>query len=105
MERDIYEVVSSQQKMLSRLGKNQQNDTFPTQLVSDFENTVASAKKWIDNQRNVEAIYINYNNVLRDPYQESLRINHFLQGSLNINGMTSVVDENLKREGKKENLI
>lgn len=104
MERDLYEVVSSQQKMLARLGKNGQRETFPITLMQDYKNTVASTKQWIENQRNVEAIYVDYNEVLKNPYQAAFAINDFLKGVLNVHNMTTVVERNMKREGKKEQM-
>jgi predicted AlkP superfamily phosphohydrolase/phosphomutase/tetratricopeptide (TPR) repeat protein len=105
MEREISEVISSQEKMLIRLGKQERNDIFPTHLVQEYKNTLSNAKNWIENQRNIEVIYIDYNNVLKNTFNESLRINDFLNGTLNVHEMVSAVDENLKREGKKINFV
>lgn len=102
MERDIIEVVSSQQKMLGRLGKQVKDDTLPMGLVQDFNQTIAEIKSWIKNNRNVEAIFVDYNKVIEQPYQEALMVNDFLGGILNVHSMTEAVDSSMKREGAKE---
>jgi len=100
MERDLDEVVSSQQKMLNRLGKNVKQTA---NLEDIFESSVSDVKNWISEQTNIDIIYVNYANVIENPDIEIIRINEFLGGGLDEIKMKSTVDVKLRREvsGKK----
>ncbi len=100
MERDLDEVISSQQKMLNRLGKNVKQTA---NLEDIFESSVSDVKNWISEQTNIDIIYVNYANVIENPDIEIIRINEFLGGGLDEIKMKSTVDVKLRREvsGKK----
>lgn len=98
MERDVLEVVSSQQKMLSRNGKQVQTDTLPLQLVNAFKETLAEVKAWADSQANVEVIYISYTQTVEAPFLSAMLVKEFLGGILEPEAMTQAVDAKLRRE-------
>lgn len=102
MERDVLEVVSSQQKMLSRLGKKVREDSLPLSLVQSYEETLVNIKSWINSNQNVEAIFVDYNSVLEDPYEAAMKVNEFLNGALQVHPMISVVDVAMRREVLKK---
>src|SRR5262245_36031507 len=66
MRRSMQEILASQRQMLVRRGE-------PTDRVADdqmaamFEKHLAQVESWLRAQPNVETIYINYNDVLKDP--------------------------------------
>lgn len=95
MERDLDEVVTSQQKMLSRLGKKENS---PTDLGHIFDSSVRNIKEWIAEQANIDVIYVNYADVIEDPASETKRINEFLGGKLEELKMKKAVDAGLRRE-------
>lgn len=98
MERDLVEVVSSQQKMLVRNGKQQNVDTLPLHLVEAFKKSLLEVKTWAESQPNVELFFVPYNETLEAPFMAALNINDFLGGQLEPEAMTQVVDAGLRRE-------
>lgn len=100
MERDLGEVVSSQQKMLTRLGKKEKS---AVNLGNVFENSVSNVKEWIAGQTNIDVLYVNYAKVLETPDSETRRINQFLGNKLDETKMKEPVDAGLRREAAGNN--
>lgn len=96
MERDLSEVVSSQRKMLGRLGKDVADD--PT-LEGRFEDTLLSVKEWMAANQNFEVVTVNYADVIEDPSTAATRLNEFLGGHLDEPKMVAAVDRGMRREG------
>lgn len=97
MRRKIEEILASQRQMLIRRGE-------PTDAVSDermaalFQKHLREVEGWIDQQPNVEVIYISYNEVLENPVEQVKRINQFLDNRLNLENMVHVIDQTLYRQ-------
>lgn len=98
MERNILEVVASQQKMLERDGKRVRTDTLPLNLVKKYESTIDKIKKWAANQPNVEIHFTNYSEVMQSPFLQAMLVNDFFEGTLQVEKMAAVVDASLYRE-------
>ena len=98
MERDLMEVISSQQKMLSRLGKKNREDTLPYHLLEQYEATVKEAKQWLSLQKNIEILYVNYSEIIDHPLEVSMQIATFLEETLDLEAMMNAVDPSLRRE-------
>lgn len=98
MDRDIYEVVQSQQRMLKRNGKKVAEDQLPINLVNAYRQSLEHVKKWAAEEPNVEVLYLNHSDILEDPFQSALLINDFLDGGLQVEAMAGVVDNSLHRE-------
>lgn len=95
IEREMEEILSSQQKMLGRLGKKVQPDS---NLGKSFETSVRRVKEWIADQRNIDVLYVNYAEVIENPTFEANRVNDFLGGGLDETKMKKAVDAGLRRE-------
>jgi hypothetical protein len=96
MQRNMQEILTSQKKMLDRLG--QQNDTVSdSALAQKFETHLQKITKWITTQKNMDCLSVNYNKILEDPATGASEIQHFLQQPLNIENMVSAVDPSLYR--------
>lgn len=95
MEREMTEILRSQQKMLDRLGKKVELET---SLADSFESSVQNVKDWIEDQRNIDVLYVNYAEVIENPSSETERINEFLGGGLDEIKMSQAVDAGLRRE-------
>jgi len=99
MQRTMEEILASQRQMLIRRGE-------PTDAVSDeelvglFGKHLAQIQSWIDEQPNVEAIYVSYNETMESPREQAERINHFLGYGLDVDKMVAVVDQALYRQRK-----
>jgi hypothetical protein len=101
MCREMEEILASQRQMLIRRGE-------PTDSVSDEQMTQLFGKHleqiqaWIDENPNVEVIYVSYNEVLEDPVTQAERINQFLGNKLDVEQMARVVDPKLYRQRQEE---
>ncbi len=98
MERNIYEVVQSQQRMLSRNGKQVKEEELPVNLVQAYENTLKKIDQWARNQPNVSIIKVAYKNVIEAPFPEVIKIREFLDKDLTLEKMVNAVDRKLYRE-------
>lgn len=98
MERDIYEVIGSQQKMLVRDGKRVQADALPLNLVKEYEQTLDKVKQWAEKHPSVEILYVKYRDVIENPFMQAMFINDFLDEHLSLEQMAAAVDAKLYRE-------
>lgn len=98
MERDIAEIVSSQEKMLIRLGRPVQREFSRPQLERQFGETFDKVCEWISQQYNVELIRMHYSEVLADPQLAANKIDTFLGGGLDTSAMAAEVDARMRRE-------
>lgn len=97
VERDVLEVVVSQQHMLARNGKRSKDDPVSLNLVLRYNDTLKKIKEWAESQPNVEILYLQHRAVVEAPHAEAARINDFLGGSLAVEAMAGVVDARLYR--------
>ena len=95
MERELQEVLASQQKMLKN--RQEQSAVADAELRAQFEKHLAAIKYWLARQPNMEVLYISYNSMLADPQPYVLRIVEFLGLSLDIEKMLAVPSPNLYR--------
>lgn len=98
MERDLLEVLASQQKMLQRDGKRVRTDTLPLNLKQQYETTLKKVKAWAAQQPNVEIHYVNYTQAVQAPFIQAMLVNDFFEGELEVEQMAGVVDGSLYRE-------
>lgn len=95
MQRDMQEVLTSQQKML---GKD--TNAIPSTLADVFSKQLAATEAWIKTQPNMEILYLNYSDIVADPAKNAAQINHFLGNILDPERMVSAVDGGLYRNKK-----
>ena len=100
MHRDLEEVLASQAKMLERRGES--SDTSDEDMLALWRSHLEKAAFLIRYRPWLEALDVAYRDVLSDPRREAERINDFLGGSLDVEQMVSVVDENLYRNRAKK---
>ncbi|MEL7426095.1 MAG: alkaline phosphatase family protein [Bacteroidota bacterium] len=98
MTRDLDEVIRSQQKMLIRDGKRLPEDVLPLALVNKFDNSLKKARHWLDNQRNVEYVEVDYHDLLQNPFEQAIFLNNFFAGQLQPEKMAGIPDPTLYRE-------
>jgi hypothetical protein len=97
MRREMDEILASQKKMLVRRGE--EADKIPDEkLAALFQQHLTRVRAWLDEQSNVEVIYVSYNDVLKHPQEEAERVNAFLDPDLDVRAMTGVVDPSLYRQ-------
>jgi hypothetical protein len=81
MRRDLNEILSSQKKMLGRLGK--EDDNIPDdKMAKVYEEHLKEVRGWLIRQPNIETLYVNYNSMVKDPTEALNKINDFLGGGI-----------------------
>ena len=96
MDRDLREVVASQNKMLRR--REQDPVISPDdQVVEVFERHLRLTRRWLQNRPNFEVLEVVYGSVVNDAGSAVARVNAFLGGELRVDGMSDVVDSSLYR--------
>jgi hypothetical protein len=97
MERDLDEVLASQEKMLARLGR----PALPrATMKTAFSNQIDRFNAWLVAQPNFAALRVNYAVLVGDTDAEISRIKEFLGGQLNASAMLDAVDPALYRNRK-----
>ncbi len=97
MERDLDEVLLSQEAMLQRLGRT----AVPRdQMKRSYELHLRRLCSWLTQQRHMIVLYVSYNELLQDPQPQSDRVHRFLGGRLDAQKMIQSVDPTLYRNKK-----
>ncbi len=96
VKRDIAEVLASQKKMLARRGVEEEDGD--ELMAQAFQKSLDEAAEWIDQSDNVDVLYVNHRSIINEPVPEVKKINEFLGGILNEEGMAGVVDNRLYRQ-------
>src|SRR3984893_10790834 len=97
MDRDLDEVLSSQEKMLERLGrKAAPRDSIRQAYMLHLE----KLHDWLGMQSHMKVLRVSYNGLLEQPAREAERICQFLGGRTNIDRMVQTVDPSLYRNRK-----
>jgi len=96
MRRDMHEILASQRQMLVRRGEQAQDDD--GRMAALFEKHLREIEEWIGRQRNMQVLYVSYNDILSSPAAESASLNQFLGGGLDEPSMVEVVDRALHRQ-------
>ena len=95
MERDLSEVLASQQKMLTHRGED--SATEDARMRDDFVEHLRHVKFMLGYRRHFDVLYVGYRNVLEHPAEEARRINEFLGDTLDERAMAEVADRGLYR--------
>ena len=99
MQRAMKEVLSSQKKMLGRLGK-EDDKVEDEKMKKIYQEHLKQVNAWIAKQPNIEVLYVNYNTMLDNPLESLQKVNEFLGGDMDVKVMAGVVDKELYRERK-----
>lgn len=98
MDRDLEEILRSQQKMLGK-----QEDTLNLKLMTTFEQQKEKISSWLVGKPNIQVLYVKYTDVIENPAHEANRVNLFLSEKLDEQKMVQAVDEQLYRNRKEAN--
>ncbi len=97
MERDLDEMLASQEKMLARLNK----PSAPRAPIERaFREHLRKVRTWLAGQVNIDVLFVSYNNLLERPEEEAERVAAFLGGSTDSGRMSKSVDQSLYRNRK-----
>jgi hypothetical protein len=97
MCRPLPEIVSSQNRMLQRLGKEVPSTPTPA-VIAAFEQHLAQIRSWLTQQPNITVLYVDYPAVLHAPEEQAARICAFLRQNLDVAAMTRQIEQSLHRE-------
>lgn len=98
MERDMDEMLESQQKMLDRLGrKAAPREEMKPAFLKHLERLFL----WLGQQRNMQTLRISYNDLLQHPQEQARRVRDFLGGRIDLERMIQSVDRSLYRNRKE----
>jgi hypothetical protein len=95
MERQIPEILASQQKMLAR--RNETSTVSDAEMQAQFEEHLKAIKYWLARQLNMEVMYVDYNRIMADPDRYLQKIADFVGIPLDLDRMRSVPNERLYR--------
>ncbi len=97
MERDLDEMLLSQEKMLQRLN---QRAAPREQIKQAFTLHLDRLHSWLRQQGNMQVLCVRYNLVLDRPEEQAARVNAFLGGKASVEGMVKAIDVSLYRNRK-----
>lgn len=103
MQREMHEILASQRKMLARRAADAgDRDEAPAEVDDAhmailFEEHLKTVCGWLKERPEIEVLYVNYNDVLQNPFSYAEQINGFLDAQLDVEAMASVVDPTLYR--------
>lgn len=95
MERELQEVLASQQKMLRN--RQEQSAVDDAEMRAQFEQHLAAIKYWLARQPNMDVMYVSYNAMLADPRAYVARIAEFVGLPLDAGKMLAVPSPSLYR--------
>jgi hypothetical protein len=97
MERDLDEVLLSQEKMLTRLGRT----PAPREDIRRaFAVHLERLHEWLPRQANIAVLRVSYNDLLERPREQAGRVRDFLGSTADVEGMMRTVDPSLYRNRK-----
>ncbi|MEO5644062.1 MAG: alkaline phosphatase family protein [Bacteroidia bacterium] len=97
MERDLGEVMRSQQVMLKK-----PTDQFNTTVAGIFSKQVDKSRDWLRSQPHIETLYINYTEAVNNPLETAETVSAFLGMDLNLDAMAAVIEPALYRNKAAE---
>lgn len=99
MDRDIDEVLASQNKMLATRGEHADtgDDAHMRQV---YEQHLQKVARFLRNRKCFVTMRLRYKDAVNNPAAEARRINEFLGGRLNVERMAAVADRELYRNRK-----
>jgi hypothetical protein len=101
MQRDMAEVLRSQQVMLGRKAALEKN-AFPIVLSEAFKKQLEQAMAWVNRSPNVSLMEVNYAYAIEHPEEVAENISEFLGEDLNMEKMVASVDHALYRNRTAE---
>ena len=101
MKRKMEEMLASQNVMLKRLGQ-EVGRIGDNEIAEKFEKHLQKIEECLSKQSSIDVLYINYNEVIQNPHENTRLVSRFLDGRLNPDKMAGIVEKSLYRHRKKE---
>ena len=100
MERDLDEMLVSQEKMLERLNRSAAPRE---QIKRAYQLHLERLHVWLRQQANIKVLCVSYNDLVERPQEPAERIGAFIGGEVNVERMAKTVDPSLYRNRKTAN--
>lgn len=104
MERDMSEVLTSQQLMLGKV-KDVENKTYPAALADAFTKQLEKTKAWFTAQPHVDVLFVRYADVVEHPEEQAENISDFLGKEFDTAKMAERVKTELYRNRRQDNPV
>jgi len=99
MDRDLEEMLRSQEKMLQRLGRT----AAPREAMKRaYALHLARLHEWLGQQGHIKVLRVSYNDLIERTERESQRVSEFLDGRASAESMARTVDPTLYRNRNSE---
>ncbi len=95
MEREISEILASQQKMLQRRGETSAHSD--AEMESQFHEHLRAVKYWAARKPNMRILFVKYNEMVNAPENLCKSIANFLEIPLDLRAMQAVPSQSLYR--------
>jgi hypothetical protein len=95
MERDIQEILASQKKMLER--RNEVQTISDPEMEAQFREHLRAVKYWLARKPGFRVLYLNYNDMMKNPEKLCRSVMSFLNQPLNLEAMQAVPNQSLYR--------
>jgi hypothetical protein len=96
MDRDLQEVMASQNKMLVRRGEPLDEDG-GEKMIGIWEFHLRKTAIQLRHRENVEVLNVSHRDVVESPREQAARVSRFLGGGYDVEKMAAVVDRKLYR--------
>ncbi len=97
MDRDLREVIRSQDAMLERLGRSG-GAMSDADMMRTLDRQVEKIERMMSRRSDIQCLFVSYTDVLTNPAAEAARVNAFLGGGLDEGAMVTAVDGSLRRQ-------
>ena len=88
--------MASQRIMLERHGRDK-GSVDDEEMGKLSEKHLNKIEKWIEEQSNIDILYVSYNDTIKKPRENAEIVNQFLSGGLDIERMLAAIDKSLYR--------
>jgi hypothetical protein len=95
MEREISEILASQQKMLQR--RNEKSTHSDVEMETQFREHIRAVKYWTARKPNMRILFVKYSQMVEAPETLCKSIASFLEVPLDVKAMQSVPSQSLYR--------
>jgi hypothetical protein len=101
MQRDLHEVLASQNKMLVQRAEAPGTPEEDERMREQYEKHLTKVHRFLAGRRCFSVLRVDYRSALDRPREEAERINEFVGGGLDVNRMAEVGDPALYRNRRR----
>lgn len=98
MLRNLGEVVASQDRMLRNRGERETAPVTNADLVGIFAAHLSQVRKWLSEQPNIEVVFVDYNQLVKDPQAALAPVGALLNLDLTKPEILAIVDPKYYRQ-------